>query len=126
MSADNGLTAADEFRAALDQFNGSEHFYRHGICRNVMFTDGAKFVADRAGAYWLLDEIALAQRTKAVGTEEFQAWKLAVQPDHHATLTCDDGNGNIVFTKEIEFTDFPLDEFAIWFENSTIYLPGER
>ena len=51
------LTAGD-----LRQFTGSEQWYRHGIVRDVLFTDGAKFVADRAGAYWLLDEIALAQR----------------------------------------------------------------
>jgi uncharacterized protein DUF6876 len=40
----------------------------------------------------------------------FQLWKLAVDLDRHtATLTCDDGNGNIVFSKQIEFTDFPLE-----------------
>jgi hypothetical protein len=41
-------------KADLQQFTGSEHWYRHGINRNVLFTDGAKYVADTAGAYWLL------------------------------------------------------------------------
>jgi hypothetical protein len=31
-------------------------------CAGCFFTDGAKHVADAGGAYWLLDEIALAQR----------------------------------------------------------------
>ena len=44
----------------LSQFTGTEYWYRHGINRNVVFTDGAKYVADQGGAYWLLDEIALA------------------------------------------------------------------
>ncbi len=35
----------------LRQFTGSENWYRHGINRNVTFTDGAKFVADEGGAY---------------------------------------------------------------------------
>ena len=48
--------------------------------------------------------------SKAVAAEEFQVWKLAVRTDRTAALTCDDGNGNIVFTKEIEHTDFPLNE----------------
>ena len=30
--------------------------------RNILYTDGAKYVADQAGAYWLLDAIALSQR----------------------------------------------------------------
>jgi hypothetical protein len=59
--------------ADLSQFTGSENWYRHGINRSVLFTDGAKYVADQGGAYWLLDEIVLAQRyQKAVAAKEFQ------------------------------------------------------
>lgn len=111
----------------LAQFTGTETWYRHGINRKVLFTEGAKFLADRAGAYWLLDEIAVIQpHDKRVAAEEFQVWKLAVRPDHRATLTCEDGNGNTVFSKEIEFTDFPLDEITLWFANNVIYLPSEH
>ena len=37
----------------LAQFTGSERFYRHAMFRNVIYTEGAKYVADRVGAYWL-------------------------------------------------------------------------
>jgi hypothetical protein len=111
----------------LRQFTGSEHWYRHGLVRSILFTDGAKYVADQAGAYWLLDEIALAQRgEKAVAAEEFQAWTLTVKADHSATLACDDGNGRIVFEKVIPFTDFPPEGISLWFVNNTIYLPSEH
>ena len=43
----------------LRQFTGSENWYRHGINRAVLYTDGAKFLADQGGAYWLLDIIAI-------------------------------------------------------------------
>ena len=119
--------AAKLSESDLMQFTGTEQWYRHGINRKVLFTDGAKYVADTAGAYWLLDEIALIQPyDKRVAAEEFQFWKLAVRPDHTATLTCDDGNGNIVYTKEIEYTDFPLDEITFYFTNNVIYLPSEH
>jgi hypothetical protein len=86
----------------------------------------AHHVAEHGGAYWLLDEIAIIQPyNKAVAAEEFQVWKLAVRPARTATLTCDDGNGNIVFTKEIEHTDFPLDEITLYFTNNVIHLPSE-
>jgi hypothetical protein len=75
---------------ALRQFTGSEHWYRHGLVRTVVFTDGAKYVAYQAGAYWLLDTIALSQRfEKRVAAAAFQVWTLTVRPDHTATLTCD-------------------------------------
>jgi hypothetical protein len=86
----------------------------------------AKYVADQAGAYWLLDEIALAERyEKTVAGEEFQLWKLTVNADRTATLTCEDGNGKAVYRKAIEYTDFPLPEIALYFTNSVILLPSE-
>ena len=112
--------------ADLAQFTGTEHWYRHALARSILFTDGAKYVADSASAYWLLDEIALAQRgVKAVAAEEFQVWKLAVKPNATATLACEDGNDNVVFSKAIEFTDFPAEGVTLWFCNNTILLPSE-
>jgi hypothetical protein len=100
----------------LRQFTGSENWYRHGINRNVTFTDGAKFVADEGGAYWLLDAIAICQRyKKRVAAEEFQVWTLKVNEDRSATLVCDDGNDNLVYIQHFEFTDFPLKEITLYF-----------
>ncbi len=110
----------------LAQFTGSEHWYRHGLVRNVLYTDGARYVADTAGAYWLLDEIALAQKfTPAVRAEEFQVWQLTVSPTSTAALTCEDGNGRVVFSKAIAFTDFPPEGVRFYVCNNTIMLPGE-
>jgi hypothetical protein len=123
------MAANDKFLdpQIMSQFYGSEHWYRHGLVPRIVFTDGAKYVADAAGAYWLLDEIALAQRfVREVAAEEFQVWKLTVKPDNSATLSCEDGNDNIVFSKVIEFTDFPPEGISLWFENNTIYLPSEH
>lgn len=121
MSDTKTLTAAD-----LDQFTGSENWYRHALNRSIVFTDGAKFLADKAGAYWLLDEIALAQRYKAkVAAEPFQCWKLAVSADSSARLTCDDGNGKIVFRKRLTWTDFPLPEITLYCTDNIILLPSE-
>jgi hypothetical protein len=40
-------------------------------------------------------------------------WKLNVNADHMATLTCEDGNGKAVYEKAIEDTDCPLPEIAL-------------
>jgi hypothetical protein len=91
--------------------------------------DGAKYVADAAGAYWLLDAIAISQRyEKGVAAESFQVWtlRLRVREDRTASLVCDDGNDNIVYTQHIAFTDFPLNEITLWFANHTIYLTSEH
>jgi hypothetical protein len=115
------LCAAD-----LAQFTGSDQFCRHSLNRSVLYTEGAQYLAEHAGAYWLLDEIAFAQpHHQAVANEAFQVWTLAVQSNRSATLTCDDGNGNVVFTKQIPYTDFMLDSIKLYFANDVIHLPSE-
>ena len=75
MTTTKTLTASD-----LRQFTGCENWYRHGLVRSVLYTDGAKYLADQGGAYWLLDQIALAQRyDKRLAAEEFQHWTLIVR-----------------------------------------------
>ncbi len=44
----------------LAQFTGTEQWHRNSINRTVLYTDGAQYVAQHGGAYWLLDEIALS------------------------------------------------------------------
>lgn len=74
----------------------------------------------------MLDEIALAQRfLPTVAAEEFQLWKLTVKADHTARLVCEDGNGVKVFSKTIDYTDFPLPEIDLYFTNGVILLPSE-
>lgn len=113
-------------KAELAQFSGTEYWYRHSLNRNITYTDGARYVAQAGGAYWLLDELALTQLGEpAVAALPFQVWKLTVKEDHTATLTCEDGNDNQVYAKQIAFTDFPLDEITLWFTDSVILLPSE-
>jgi hypothetical protein len=109
----------------LRQFIGSENWYRHPINRTVLYTDGAQFLAEHGGAYWLLDIIAIAQYEPCVAQEDFQLWDLRVGSDRSATILCTDGNGNAVYTQEIPFTDFPLPGVRLYFANNVIHLPSE-
>jgi hypothetical protein len=116
----NTLNEAD-----LANFTGSENWHQHWL-RKFLYTDGAKYVADQAGAYWLVDEIVTNQTRPKINAEEFQVWTLKVDLEKHkGVLTCDDGNGNVVFTKRIDYTDFPLPEIKFYCTNDTILLPSE-
>ncbi len=110
----------------LQQFTGTETWYRHPLNKKVLYTEGARHVAEAGGAYWLLDEIACAQLDlPTVAAEEFQHWCLTVNADRTATLTCENGDCDVVYSKPIEFTDFPLDEISLYFTNGVILLPSE-
>lgn len=109
----------------LHQFTGSTNWYRHSVSPSILYTDGAKYVADSASAYWLLDYIALAQHSEtAVREQAFQVWKLDVKGSA-AALSCEDGNGRAVVTIIVPVTDFPEPGIELWCTNKTILLPTE-
>ncbi len=43
-------------QAELAQFTGTEQYYKH--LGGLVYTDGVKYLAEKAGSYWLLDIIA--------------------------------------------------------------------
>jgi hypothetical protein len=110
----------------LAQFTGSQNFYRHSLVREVLYKEGAEYVAETAGAFWLLDEIALAQRhIVPVKREDFQVWDLTVNADQTALLACGDGNGREVYSKPVPFTDFPEPGIRFYYSDWVIHLPSE-
>lgn len=114
-------------KADLAHFTGTDNWYRHALVRDVMYTDGVQFLAEKAKAYWLIDKIATLQLDRNIrfGSDGFQSWKLVVT-NNTATLTCDDGNGVLLHSEHITFTDFPLDEIELWVEENVILLPSEH
>jgi hypothetical protein len=72
---------------ALHQFTGTEHWYRRPLARAVTYTDGAKYVAEQGGAYWLLDIISIAQRhEKAVSAVSGLETRRTGQSERHGAL----------------------------------------
>ena len=110
---------------ALAYFNGSDQVYPHSLLRTFSYTEGVQFLAENAGAYWLLDLIFSHQLDPKVAREEFQVWILKVE-NQRGVVICEDGNGNKVAEQVIEYTDFPLREISLWLENQTLMLPSER
>lgn len=109
----------------LAYFTGTEQLWRHSLIRRICYTDGARHVAQAGEAWWLLDRVACAQLEARYAEQSFQVWALTVHDDQSAHLVCTDGNGNVVSTERIAFTDFPLREITLYVTDNTILLPSE-
>ena len=120
------MKSKQELLAALPHFTGTEYWYRHPLSPRHTYTDGVKFIAENAGAYWLLDVIVSYQMYPKVNTMPLQVWKLTRSGESSAIVTLEDGDGNEVKRQVIEYTDFPLDEFVIWMEGTVMLLPNEH
>ena len=110
----------------LSNFRGSENFYEHNLLNiSCIMTEGIKYLADEANAYWLLDAILSHQTNTLVRKEEFQVWSLKKDIGEKWILSCEDGNKHEIVIQRIPYSDFPIDEITIWFTNGTLLLPSE-
>lgn len=112
----------------LNQFSGGTlNYYRHALNRSIVFTDGVHYVATEAGAFWLIDKIALMQSEPKFKSQPFQVWELTLTPNqkHRALITVTDGNDNPIYTEKLTFTDFPEPKLTLWFTDNVILLPTE-
>jgi hypothetical protein len=99
-----------ELAHQLRQFIGTERYYR--ISPSAVLTDGTKYLSDTAGAYWLMDAI-VSYLPQFSGREEFIVVKLSVTASK-ADLVLDNGNGHVLDTQHIEYTDFPLSSIQLY------------
>ena len=119
-----------ELAHQLAHYTGTEQWYRHGLNKSMLFTDGVKAFADLAGAYWFLDIVA-TELNEIRKKEMFILVKLIKAPgEQGARVVCDDGDGNFLFIKNIGFSDCPVGEWKFYYNagddvHSVLMLPSE-
>ena len=119
-----------EFKRVLENFTGSDTRYIHKLFNGLKMalTEGCKYVADEAEAYWLFDLILSYQYTTKVRNEPFQVWqlkKIADNKKNYWEIVCTDGNDNKLAKQIIEYSDFPLESFTVWYIEGVALLPTE-
>jgi hypothetical protein len=116
-----------QLAADLERFRGSDHFYEHWS-KAFEYTDGVKYLADNAGAHWLLDMISswLKKARKDPNLRKTQVWILRVNDDRSAFLHCGRDADHIAFYVRIALTDFPLPSIALYLEEGVLCLENER
>jgi hypothetical protein len=117
-------TIAATLDSELALFTGTMHHYRNFL--GLLYTDGIQYLAERAGAYWLIDAIASWQPKVRPLAKEFQLWELVVNEDRSADLTARWDTGEPVLAQQkIECTDFPLKSITLYVQNGVLLLPSE-
>jgi hypothetical protein len=111
--------------ADLAQFTGTERYYR--LNRLCLLTDGTKYLAESAGAFWLMD--AAASYLIELGTDDWFVQVVLVVTSSEAVLTLEDGNGHVRARQVVPYSDFPIPQqtvYACWDgEHWVIMLPSE-
>ena len=116
---------AQKLKIKLRQFTGSEQYYFNPLFNKFRYTEGVKYLSEKARAYWLTDYIFSSQSKKSLMNEHFQVWKLQVQKDNSAIIDVEDGDHNKLARFRIPFTDFPLPKIDLWLIDHVLILPNE-
>lgn len=121
----------------LRQFMGGGDMFRHPLNKTLIFSEGVKYLAENAGAYWLIDIVASVLnkgKEGILGKDSFMCCKLKKTQGNAFVFTIDNGNDptspedgeyKLYYKQEIPFSDFPLDEFKLFLCNETLILPSE-
>ena len=94
----------------LSLFTGTERYY--ALTPTHLLTDGTKYLADTAGAYWLMD--AAISHLHEIGTLDWFVLIRLVVDEKKATLIYEDGNGLEHARQEIAYSDFPMSSISLY------------
>ena len=102
---------ASQLEQELGQFIGTEYFYR--VRRDLIATDGVKYLAEKAECFWLLD----LYWSHLLGIDHianpFTVLKITVQKSA-AYVVIEDGNDKVLAQQFVEYTDFPLASITLY------------
>jgi hypothetical protein len=117
---------ANELKRNLSYFIGTEQWYHHPLRREMLYTDGVKFFAEHAGggAYWFLDIVA-TEIFPLLAKEPFMLVELQVEDSNVCRIVVSDGDGNEVYTKDIDYTDCPAGLWKFYLTDNVLLLPSE-
>lgn len=125
----------NQLYSELTQFIGSETWTSAGpLFPNVIYSEGAVFLAENAKAWWLLEWIASHLISGKEIREGLHFWKLR-KDGNGAILECVEDSGcKPIVSRNIQYTDFPFprsNEFMLYVGNdgpgtpTKIFLPSE-
>ncbi len=105
----------------LAQFTGTTRYFRHWTKR-VVYTDGVQYLAENAGAYWLIDLVASYQPL----CDDRQYWTLLLEGGKYCAV-CKDRDDRVLVRQEIEYSDFPknLLPLNLYLQDGVLFLPSE-
>jgi len=107
---------------SLNEFYGSEHYYR--LMGGINATDGVHYIMENGYAWMVTDVAAILRMEQKVRGQDFVVVRLKLLPTGKAKVVYEDGNDNVLFEQSYDFTDAKK-ELELFFADEVIMLAGE-
>ena len=145
------MVTAQELNDGLSGFFCTTEYHKHSPV-SLPYTDGVKYLAEKAEAFWLVDTISINHKFNMPLFKErsgrgFTFWKFerSEPEEDQYLLSCGDDtdeSGDFVtfdtpgvpdpqtvgpvWEEIIPWTTFPLEKIELWVENCILILPSEH
>lgn len=119
------MNNTSELERALAQCYGTEEYFFNPLYSWLKYSDGAQCFALNAGngAYWFLDIVGTELKSLSK-QQSFICIKMTVT-NTSAQIIADDGNDNLLWSKDINYTDCPEGTWKFYLVDSVLMLPSE-
>lgn len=107
----------------LAEFCGTSQWYQHHLVKDMTYTDGVKYFADRTGSFWLIDLVAT--EFFPLLTEQPLLVIKASSEVNSCELTVTDGNDNQLADRKLSFSTMPTGEWKFYLTDDVLLLPSE-
>ena len=107
----------------LEQFTGTEHWYRVQPFTKFAITDGVKHFADKGGAYWAVHDILAT----ATALQKQMLLVTVTSKDEEAVIEYEDGDCNKLefATSRYPYTDLQEGVYKFYVMDGVMLLPSE-
>ena len=109
---------------SLESYTGTEQYFKIPFS-DYVYTDGIKALIDLSSCYWLVSDTGILLSHKKQYERDFLILNIKVK-DNKAVITLkEDTDEKPIYTKQINYTDFPLKEYEFYIINKTFLLKSE-
>jgi hypothetical protein len=110
------MKTPNELSVELSQFTGTVAYHR--LSNKLVLTDGALHLAENAECFWLTDIVDSVLFGEINSHETFLVVKWKRNEKGGGVVEIEDGNYNLLYRQEIEFSDFPFGEYEFFVQQT--------
>jgi len=108
-----GENKMENLESELSNFTGTETYV--GLYPELLLTEGAHYLAEKAKCFWLFDIVySVIRHCKKAKEEGFLNVTMTVLKEGGGIFRADDGNDHVLYQQNIPYTDFPLDSYSFY------------
>lgn len=113
----------------LEQFYGTEHYYKPSMFSNIVITDGVKYFCDTCSCYWLLEESIISGLQALSNKYPFLLVEFKVTNKRGTTYieAKEDTNAPLLLKKRTKdlCNLIPIGEYKFYLIDKVLLLPSE-